>query len=86
MDHFKKKEQQTIAFTCYLFGIDRQVYYRRIRRKISKQDKAKNVILMVDAIRQSMPTIGTRKIYHLLSVFKFDYRILPPEAQLHLSL
>jgi len=50
-----------------LFGIDRQVYYRRIRRKIVKQDKAEQIILMVDAIRKIMPRIGTRKLYYLLS-------------------
>jgi putative transposase len=50
-----------------LFGIDRQVYYRRIRRKIVKQDKTEQVILMVDAIRKIMPRIGTRKLYYLLS-------------------
>ncbi|WP_367753411.1 hypothetical protein [Flavobacterium sp. WC2430] len=50
-----------------MFGIDRQVYYRRIRRKIVKQDKAEQVILMVDAIRKIMPRIGTRKLYYLLS-------------------
>ncbi|WP_369765865.1 IS3 family transposase [Flavobacterium sp. WC2429] len=50
-----------------MFGIDRQVYYRRIRRKIVKQDKTEQVILMVDAIRKIMPRIGTRKLYYLLS-------------------
>ena len=50
-----------------MFGIDRQVYYRRIRRKIVKQDKAEQIILMVDAIRKIMPRIGTRKLYYLLS-------------------
>lgn len=54
-------------FTCYLFGIDRQVYYRKIRRKSLKQNKAKEVILMVDDIRKTMPRIGTRKLYYLLS-------------------
>lgn len=50
-----------------MFGIDRQVYYRRIRRKIVKQDKAEQVVLMVDTIRKTMPRIGTRKLYYLLS-------------------
>lgn len=50
-----------------MFGIDRQVYYRRIRKKIVTQDKAEQVILMVDAIRKIMPRIGTRKLYYLLS-------------------
>jgi putative transposase len=49
-----------------LFGIDRQVYYRKIRRKISKQNKAEEVALMVNDIRKKMPRIGTRKLYHLL--------------------
>jgi transposase InsO family protein len=49
-----------------LFGIDRQVYYRKIRRKIDKQNKAEEVILMVTDIRKTMPRIGTRKLYHLL--------------------
>ncbi|WP_235831768.1 IS3 family transposase [Flavobacterium rhamnosiphilum] len=53
-------------FTCYLFGIDRQVYYRKIRRKVSKQNKAEEVISMVNDIRKTMPRIGTRKLYHLL--------------------
>jgi len=50
-----------------LFGVDRQVYYRKIRRKTSKQNKAKEVVLMVDDIRKTMPRIGTRKLYHILS-------------------
>lgn len=53
-------------FTCYLFGIDRQVYYRKIRRKATKQSKATEVISMVQDIRKIMPRIGTRKLYYLL--------------------
>lgn len=54
-------------FTCYLFGIDRQVYYRKIRRKINKQSKAEQVVSMVIEIRKSMPKLGTKKLYYLLS-------------------
>ena len=50
-----------------MFGIDRQVYYRKIRRKRSKQNKAREVVLMVDGIRKTMPRVGTRKLYYLLS-------------------
>jgi uncharacterized protein YfbU (UPF0304 family) len=39
IDHFKHKEQQTIMFACNLFGIDRQVYYRRIKRKSTRKLK-----------------------------------------------
>jgi transposase InsO family protein len=50
-----------------LFGIDRQVYYRKIRRKINKQSKAEQVVSMVIEIRKSMPRLGTKKLYYLLS-------------------
>ncbi|MFV5686989.1 IS3 family transposase, partial [Flavobacterium sp. GB2R13] len=49
-----------------MFGIDRQVYYRKIRRKTSKQSKAKEVVLLVNDIRETMPRVGTRKLYYLL--------------------
>lgn len=53
-------------FACHLFGIDRQVHYRNIKRKAIKQSKASQVVAMVTEIRQSMPRIGTRKLYYLL--------------------
>jgi len=54
------------VFACHLFGIDRQVYYRSIKRKAIKQSKAGQVVDMITDIRRSMPRIGTRKLYHLL--------------------
>jgi len=53
-------------FACTLFGIDRQVYYRKIKRRIIKQDKAQLVVNMVLEIRTLMPRIGTKKLYYLL--------------------
>jgi len=53
-------------FACTLFGIDRQVYYRRIRRRVIKQDKAQLVVKMVLEIRTQMPRIGSKKLYYLL--------------------
>jgi len=49
-------------FACPLLGIDRQVYYRRIRRRIIKQDKAQLVVKMVLEIRIQMPRIGSKKL------------------------
>jgi transposase InsO family protein len=49
-----------------LFGIDRQVYYRKIRKRAGKQNKANQVVAMVTELRTSMPKIGTRKLYYLL--------------------
>ena len=49
-----------------MFGIDRQVHYRNIKRKISRQSKAAQVVAMVTEIRRCMPRVGTRKLYYLL--------------------
>jgi len=46
--------------------MDRQVYYRSVRRQIVKQDKAEQVVTLVHEIRKSMPRIGAKKLYHLL--------------------
>jgi transposase InsO family protein len=53
-------------FACTLFGIDRQVYYRKIKRRKAKQDKAKQVVDMVLEIRTAMPRIGSKKLYFIL--------------------
>lgn len=49
-----------------MFGIDRQVYYRKIRHRFNKQNKARLVVDMVLEIRQQMPRIGSKKLYYLL--------------------
>jgi putative transposase len=54
-------------FACTLFGIDRQVYYRKIKRRIIKQDKAQLVVNMVLEIRTQMPRIGSKKLYYMLN-------------------
>lgn len=53
-------------FACHLFGIDRQVYYRSLKRKAVRQSKATQVVEMIVQIRRSMPRIGARKLYFLL--------------------
>jgi putative transposase len=53
-------------FACTLFGIDRQVYYRRIKRRLIKQDKAQLVVKMILEVRVKMPRIGAKKLYYLL--------------------
>jgi hypothetical protein len=60
-----QEEQQTIMFACNLFGIDRQVYYRRIKRKINKEAKASEVVLMIHQVRQSMPDLVVEIISHI---------------------
>ncbi len=50
-----------------MFGIDRQVYYRKKKRKSLKQNKAEQVVSMVSEIRKSMKRIGGKKLYFMLS-------------------
>jgi CRISPR/Cas system-associated endoribonuclease Cas2 len=66
IDHFKHKEQQTIMFACNLFRVDRQVYYRRIKRKTNKEAKAIEVVSMINQVRKTMPRLGGKKSYHIL--------------------
>jgi putative transposase len=54
------------VFACHLFGIDRQVYYRSLRRKADRQSKAVQVVALIADTRLVMPRIGTRKLYYLL--------------------
>jgi transposase InsO family protein len=53
-------------FACYLFGLNRQVYYRKTKSDACKQNKAAKVVNMIGVIRKSMPRIGCKKLYHLL--------------------
>jgi hypothetical protein len=61
---FYTEEQQTIAVRLYLFGIDRRVYYRRIKENEIRV-KAIEVVLMIHQ-EQSMPRLGGKKSYHIL--------------------
>lgn len=49
-----------------MFGVNRQVYYRKIKAKAKRQSIAGQVIKMVQPIRARMPRIGTRKLYYIL--------------------
>lgn len=53
-------------FACHLFGINRQVYYRKIKGRARKQTKAAQVVSMIADIRKTMPRIGVKKLYYLL--------------------
>lgn len=50
-----------------MFGVSRQVYYRRVKSRSKRQDTARAVLQQVRQIRMQMPRIGTRKLYHMLS-------------------
>jgi hypothetical protein len=46
-------------FACNLFGVDRQVYYRRIKRKTNKEAKAIEVVSMINQ-EKTMPSLVVR--------------------------
>ena len=54
-------------FACTLFGIDRQVYYRKTKRRVIKQNKAELVVNLVIEIRTQMPRIGSKKLFYILN-------------------
>ncbi len=66
IDHYREETKETLVSTCRLFGVNRQVYYRRKRAIQRRQETASEVVNMVLEVRQQMPRIGTRKLYYLL--------------------
>lgn len=49
-----------------MFGVDRQEYYRAVKREEKRRQVATEVVDMIEKVRMRMPRIGTRKLYHLL--------------------
>jgi transposase InsO family protein len=49
-----------------LFGVNRQVYYRRKQTVKRRKSRAVQVIELVESVRLQMPKIGTRKLYFIL--------------------
>lgn len=66
IDCYRKKTKETLVSACGLFGVNRQVYYRRKKGSERKQEIAEMVVQMVMEVRQQMPRLGTRKLYYLL--------------------
>lgn len=49
-----------------MFGVNRQVYYRAKKAERKRRQKADQVVELVQQVRQRMPRIGSRKLYHIL--------------------
>ena len=62
-------------FACNLFGVDRQVYYRKLKKRKIRQSIASTVVSMVLAIRKEQPRLGVRKLYFLLKKDLKDLKI-----------
>ena len=66
IDLYREETKEPLVSACGLFGVNRQVYYRRKRATQKSQEIASKVVKMVMDVRQQMPRIGTRKLYYLL--------------------
>lgn len=66
IDHYRKETKETLVSACGLFGVNRQVYYRRKKATQNKLETAEKVVSLVQEVRRQMPRIGTRKLYYLL--------------------
>ena len=66
IDHYREETKETLVSACGLFGVNRQVYYRRKQSVRKNQETASKVVEMVAEVRQKMSRIGTRKLYYLL--------------------
>jgi len=83
-----------------LFGVNRQVYYRRIRAVKRRKSRAIEVIELVESIRLQMPKIGTRKLYFILEdelkrlnvgrdmlfrILKANHMLIQPKRRYHIT-
>ncbi|WP_422360208.1 IS3 family transposase [Reichenbachiella sp.] len=81
-------------------GVNRQVYYRSLKRTKQKQEIATQVVAMIQEVRMKMPRIGTRKLYHLLyeqlrelnvgrdrlfAIMKANHLQIMPKKQYHIT-
>ena len=55
-----------MSYSCNVFGISRQAYYKQIHMAKRKLAYTEDVIPKVQDIRVTMPKLGGRKLYHLL--------------------
>jgi putative transposase len=89
-----------LSFTCQLFGVDRQVYYRNIHRKELRYYQTEEVVSMTLELRKQMPMIGGKKLYHLLyknlqslgigrdiffKILKANYLLITPKRKYHVT-
>lgn len=83
-----------------MFGIDRQVYYRSIKRVKLRRSLAEQVVLLVKEKRIAQPRLGTRKLYHILNaelrglkvgrdkffeILKANHLLIKPKRSYHVT-
>lgn len=80
--------------------MDRQVYYRRIKRKSLRRSLSEQVVVMANKIRLTMPRLGGKKLYYLLykdlkklkigrdkffAILKAKYLLIIPKRSYHVT-
>ena len=83
-----------------MFGVNRQVYYRRIQSVKQRKSRAVQVIELVESIRLQMPKIGTRKLHFMLEdelkqlhvgrdmlfrILKANHLLIQPKRRYHIT-
>lgn len=83
-----------------MFGINRQVYYRIIKRTRLRRTLAEQVVELVNEQRAAQPRLGTRKLYHILnlklktlkvgrdkffSILKANHLLIKPKRIYHIT-
>ena len=83
-----------------MFGVDRQVYYRRKQSFQRRKSRAVQVVELVETIRFQMPRIGVRKLYFLLQeelkqlhvgrdmlfrIMKANHMLILPKRRYHIT-
>jgi putative transposase len=83
-----------------LFGVNRQVYYRRIQTVKRRRTRSVKVVELVETIRMQMPKIGTRKLYFMLEeelkqlrvgrdmlfrILKANHLLIEPKRRYHVT-
>ena len=83
-----------------MFGVNRQVYYRRLQTVKRRKSRAVKVIELVESIRIQMPKIGTRKLYFMLEeelkqlqvgrdmlfrILKANHMLIHPRRRYHVT-
>ena len=83
-----------------MFGVNRQVYYRRLQSVRRRKSRAVQVLELVESIRLRMPKIGTRKLYFILKeelkplgvgrdmlfrILKANHLLIKPNRKYHIT-
>ena len=83
-----------------MFGVNRQVYYRRLQSVRRRKSRAVQVLDLVESIRLRMPKIGTRKLYFMLKeelkplgvgrdmlfrILKANHLLIKPNRRYHIT-